>query len=58
MTLDATATVWLVLSAYAAAVVSALLPWVNGELLSLAAVPSLRRAVRCWRWSWPSRWDR
>ena len=39
MTPDATSTVWLVLFGYAAAVVSALLPWVNGELLLLAAVP-------------------
>ncbi len=47
LTLDLPSTAWLIAGSYAAAVVSALLPWVNGEVMLLAAVPtaSARGAV-------------
>jgi membrane protein YqaA with SNARE-associated domain len=36
---DAPSNLWVVVTGYATAMVSALLPWINGELLMLAAAP-------------------
>lgn len=38
--MDSTSVVWLLFGAFGGAIVSALVPWVNGELLLLAALPA------------------